>query len=282
MKRALLACLLLALLPGCAQVAEATRPATEAIGKVLLTPEQEKQLGEQLSVQVQQQEKVLQQPEVQSYVDRVGRQVLSSISDKQRRQLQYSFTVLDNPETVNAFALPAGYIYVYSGLLRAVQSEAELASVLAHEIAHVVADHPSQQLASAVGLQALEQLALGKNPGLVAQLGATIAAQGYLAANTREQEQEADTLGLGFLAGSGYDPQAMPRFFNELASMSKSNPNFVESFFATHPAPAERAQRLEALIQKEGLGPGREAIVGDLGQIQAQVGGGTKVGQAAP
>ncbi len=276
----LLACLALVALAGCAQVAEATRPVTEAVGGILLSPEEEKRLGDELARQVEQEEQVLQNKEVQDYVERVGRKILDAVPDDQRR-FDYTFTVLDDPETVNAFALPGGHIYVMSGLIRAVDNEAELASVLGHEVAHVVADHPAQQLAALVGLQTLAALALGNDPALLAQLAAQIAAQGYIAAHTREQEQEADTLGVGYLARAGYAPQAMAQFFAELDQMQGQSPGFVQKFFATHPAPGERAQRLDQVIEQQGLGPGQESIVGGFEQVQSAVGGASKTGAAS-
>ncbi|MGI5865601.1 MAG: M48 family metallopeptidase [Myxococcales bacterium] len=272
----LLVCLGLMAL-GCTQVAQATRPVTETVGSILLSPEEEKRLGDELARQVEEEEQVLQNQEVQDYIDQVGRRILDAVPDDEQR-FDYTFTVLDDPGTVNAFALPGGHIYVMSGLIRAVDNEAELASVLAHEVAHVVADHPSQQLAAQVGLQTLAALALGNDPALLAQLAAQIAAQGYIAAHTREQEQEADTLGVGYLARAGYAPQAMAQFFSELDQMQGQSPGFVQKFFSTHPAPGERAQAIDELIQQQGLGPGQDSIVGGFEQVQSAVGGASKTG----
>ncbi|HSP76920.1 MAG TPA: M48 family metalloprotease, partial [Myxococcaceae bacterium] len=183
----------------------------------------------------------------------------------------FRFTVLDNPDNVNAFALPGGHIFIYSGLIRAADSEAELASVLAHEVAHVTAGHPSDLLAAQVGLGTLQQLALGRNPGMLAQLGSAIASQGYLSAYTRDQEQEADKRGLQFLSQAGYEPSAMARFFQELANMRNTQPGLVSAFFSTHPAPGQRAERVASLIQSRGYGPGRQAILGGFEQIQARI-----------
>jgi len=259
-------------LAGCAEVAQATRPATEAVGRLLLSPEEEKRIGDQLSAQVRQQEGVVQDPEVQAYLREVGQVMVQAVPEKDRR-FDYTFTVLDAPDSVNAFALPGGHIFVNSGLLKAVDSEAELASVLGHEIAHITLDHPSQQLAAQVGLGTLQQLALGSDPALVAQLGSAIVAQGYLAAHSREAERDADRIGLSYLTAANYSPAAMPRFFSQLAAMNRSDPNFVQDFFATHPAPGERATTLEAMIAEQHLAPGRQQIVGNLPQMQQRLGG---------
>jgi predicted Zn-dependent protease len=279
MKRLLVASLVAALLGGCSWVSSATRKPTEALGGLLLSPEDERRLGAQLSAQVKQEEQVLDDPEVQQYVQRVGQHVAAAIPEDERL-FEFEFTVLDTPETVNAFALPGGHIFVNSGLIRAVGSEAELASVLAHEVAHVTLEHPSQQLAAQVGVSTLAQLALGNDPGLLQQLASGIAAQGYLAAHSRDAEAEADETGLGYLAAAGYSPKAMPRFFDELSQMARTQPNVVSNFFATHPAPGDRSADLQRMIRERGYGPGRTSIIGPIDRIQAQVPTGPKVGQA--
>ncbi|WP_257462301.1 M48 family metallopeptidase [Archangium lipolyticum] len=258
---------------GCASLASATRPATRAIGELVLSPQDEMRLGSQLAAQVRQQEKVLDDPQVQSYVNALGQRLVSQ-APRQERPFDFHFTVIDAPDNVNAFALPGGHIFVYSGLLRAASNEAELAAVLGHEVAHVTSGHARQQLASQVGLGTLQQLLLGDNPHALAQLGSAIAAQGYLAAYTRGMESEADKRGLLYLDQSGYDPAAMARFFGKLDKLQGSRPNFVSSFFATHPNPGARAREVSSLIESRGYGGGQEAIVSsEFQNIQARVGG---------
>lgn len=258
---------------GCSWVAQTTSKATEAVGRALLSPAQEKQLGAELAAQVRQETPQSKDPVVQQYVDSVATKVLATVPEKKRQEFRFTFDVIDAPNDVNAFALPGGHIFVMSGLLEAVDSEAELAGVLSHEVAHVVAGHPSQQLAAQVGVQTLGAIALGGNPGLIQQLAASIVATGYLAAHTREMEEEADTLGVQFLASAGYDPRGMSSFFAELARLQKSSPNFVERFVSTHPAPAERSRRVSALIAEKRLAGGQQTLVGGLDQVQQRVQG---------
>jgi beta-barrel assembly-enhancing protease len=275
MRPLVLASALLALLlgSGCAALASATRPATRAIGELVLSPQDEMRLGNQLAAQVRQQEKVLEDPQVQSYVNTLGQRLVAQVPRKER-PFDFHFTVIDAPDNVNAFALPGGHIFVYSGLIRAASNEAELASVLGHEVAHVTSGHARQQLASQVGLGTLQQLLLGNDPHALAQLGSAVVAQGYLAAYTRGMESEADKRGLLYLDHAGYDPAAMARFFNKLDNLEKSKPNFVSSFFATHPNPGARAREVSSLIESRGYGGGQEAIVSsDFQNIQARVGG---------
>ncbi|QRN96197.1 M48 family metalloprotease [Archangium violaceum] len=275
MRPLVLASALLALLlgSGCASLASATRPATRAIGELVLSPQDELRIGNQLASQVRQQEKVLEDPQVQSYVNTLGQRLVAQVPGKER-PFDFHFTVIDAPDNVNAFALPGGHIFVYSGLIRAASNEAELASVLGHEVAHVASGHARQQLASQVGLGTLQQLLLGNDPHVLAQLGSAIASQGYLAAYTRGMESEADKRGLQYLDTAGYDPAAMARFFDKLGKLEGSKPNFVSSFFATHPNPGARAREVSSLIESRGYGGGQEAIVSsDFQNIQARVGG---------
>ncbi|WP_373048785.1 M48 family metallopeptidase [Vulgatibacter sp.] len=253
--------LFLALLgTGCGWIADVTRAPAQAVGNLLLSQEQEAALGNQLATQIRQQEQVAPEPQAQQCIDRIGRTLLAELGDEP--QFDYTFTVLEGPDVVNAFAIPGGHIYVYSGLVLAAEDESELASVLGHEIGHVKAGHVSDQLAAELGLQTLGALALGNNPGMVAQLATGIAAQGYLAAYSRDAEEEADTIGLRLLTGAGYDPHGMVRFFRELEEIQGSNPNFVEAFFATHPAPGARADRLARLIDDRGYATGGSEAVG--------------------
>lgn len=258
------------LLGACAQVATATRAPTEALGKLLLSPEDERAIGAQLASEVRQQENVLDDPEVQRYVTEVGKKIVAAVPEKERR-FPFEIAVIDEPKTVNAFALPGGYLFIYSGLIRAADDEAELASVLAHEVAHVTLGHASQQLAAQVGTQTLAGIALGRDPGLVAQLAAGIAAQGYLAAYSRMDESEADATGLSYLSRAGYDPQAMARFFEKLQGMDQGRNNPVATFFSSHPSPKDRVTTIERLIKERGYRGGKKSIVGGFEQIKGRL-----------
>lgn len=260
-------------LHGCAQVATATQKPTAALGKLLLSPEDEKAIGDQLAAQVRQQEKILDDQEVQRYVGEVGARIVAAVPKDQQR-FPFDFTVIDSPDTVNAFALPGGHLFVYSGLIAAADNEAELAAVLGHEVAHVTLGHASQQLAAQVGTQTLAGLAVGTYPGLITELAAAIAAQGYMAAYSRMDERQADETGLGYLAGANYTPQAMASFFQKLQSMDRSDHNAVAAFFASHPSPKDRVAEIETLIRERGYSGGRTSVVGGFQPIRNRLGGG--------
>jgi len=260
----------LCLFAACSHVAAATREPATALGKLLLSPEDEAAIGEQLAAQVEQQEKILDDEETQRFVREVGARIADAVPEGERR-FPFQIQVIDSPGTVNAFALPGGYLYIYSGLIAAAESEAELASVLGHEVAHVTLGHASQQLAAQVGTEALAALALGNDPGLVAQLAAGIAAQGYLAAYSRMDEEAADSTGLGYLAGAGYEAEAMASFFRKLQRMESSDRNAVAAFFASHPAPKDRVEAIERMIRERGYEGGRSSIVGGLDGVKSRL-----------
>jgi len=268
--------LVLATATGCATASKGSA----ALGQALLPTSEEVKLGNQLAAQVNQEEKILNNDTVQRYVDQVGQRVAKVAPDK-RKGIRYQFTVVDDPRQVNAFALPGGHMYVYSGLIAAAGSEAELASVLAHEVGHVNARHAAQSLGAQFGLQTLASLALGQNPGQIQQLGAAIAAQGYLMRNSRDMEREADERGLDYLRRAGYDTSAMPAFFRRLEKLAGSNPSFIQAFFASHPAPGERATTLSKEIQRKRLSGGKKEIVGSFSSIQSQLGS-SKSGTTKP
>jgi len=244
--RLLIAALLgVVLLAGCA-----TNPATGRSDFVLMSEDKEIALGREFNVEVLNQERVLEDPELSAYVQRVGEQLAQA---SHRPNLIYRFTVLDSAD-VNAFALPGGYIYITRGLLAYLNSEAELAAVLGHEIGHVTARHAVRQysVATATGvLGAVVAAASGVQGAgdLTNILGATIV-RGY----GREQELEADRLGAEYVARSNYDPDAMLKvievlkdqeeFDAQLAKEEGREPRAYHGLFSTHPANDKRLQEV--------------------------------------
>lgn len=242
---AVAACLLLA---NCAQ-----NPVSGNPNFVTMSENQEVQVGRQEDVKVRQQYGVYDDKALQNYVNEVG-QRLAKVSH--RPGLHYSFTVVDSPE-INAFALPGGYIYITRGILSYLNSEAELAGVLGHEIGHVTARHSVQQLSAAtaasVGAAVLQifvpglQNAIGDN---AINLLGNVLLSGY----GREHELEADRLGAQYLARTGYDPQAMIKvvavlknqelFDAEVAKAEGRQPRAYHGVFASHPDADTRLQQV--------------------------------------
>ncbi|GAB6043517.1 M48 family metalloprotease [Endothiovibrio diazotrophicus] len=237
----------LGLLGGCA-----ANPVTGDSDLVLMSEQQELSLGRQGNAEVIKQYGEYADPELKAYVDRVGK---AMAAHSHRPGLIYRFTVLDSPE-VNAFALPGGYIYITRGLLALLDSEAELAAVLGHELGHVTARHAVRQHTSQVVTGLLGAvIAAGtgiRGAGDVANLVGTAVVRGY----GREHELEADRLGAEYLARDGYDPQAMIQVIRVLkgqeayerqrAEEEGREPNLYHGLFATHPDNDTRLQEVVA------------------------------------
>lgn len=244
--------LALLLLPGLAGLHGcATNPVTGSSDFVLMSEEQEIALGRQSHPQVLKESPAYTNAKLAAYVQRVGAKLAAH---SHRSDLIYRFTVIDSKD-VNAFALPGGYIYITRGLLAYLNSEAELAAVLGHEIGHVTARHSvrQQSASTASGLfGAVLAGVTGVNAaGDLANLAGTALVRGY----GREHELEADRLGAEYLARSDYDPQAMLRVIHVLkdqetfevqrAKEEGREPSVYHGLFSTHP---DNDQRLQEVI----------------------------------
>lgn len=233
-------------------VACATNPATGGRDLVLMSEESEIALGRELHPRVLKEQVPYDDPTLQAYVQRVGEGVAAA-SD--RNDLIYRFTVLDSPE-VNAFALPGGYIYINRGLLAYLDSEAELAAVLAHEIGHVTARHAVRQyttttLTGVVGAVVASQVGVQGAQDLANVVG-TAVVRGY----GRELELEADRFGAEYLTRAGYDPSAMmdvlrilksqELFERQLAAQEGREPRIYHGLFSSHP---DNDRRLQEVVQ---------------------------------
>ncbi len=254
-------------LAGCAGVQR--QDAEKTIAAVLISDEQETQLGLQVHEELKKQNtKFLADQEVGLYVERLSTQLTQQASKE--RQLNWRWFVIDDPKTVNAFATPGGRIYVYTGLLLAAENEAEVVGVLGHEIGHVVARHSARQLVAAKGLETVTAMALGKQPGEVAQLASALAAKGAMLAYGRSEETEADEYGARFSNAIGSNPQALMTFFQKLQAQSGAQPEFMV-WLSTHPSNTERINHLAAYIAERHLtatglgGPELKAIQKRLG-----------------
>ncbi|HOF39057.1 MAG TPA: M48 family metallopeptidase [Candidatus Hydrogenedentes bacterium] len=214
----------------------------------ILSTQQEIQLGKQLSAEVEKQEKVSKDAALQAYVSQIGAR-LGSVATRQ--DVQYSFTVIDNPDTVNAFALPGGHMYLYTGLLKICENEAELAGVMAHEIAHVAAHHHGEAMTKQFGFELLTQLVLGEQPSALAKIATGVFGQGMMSYYSRDNEREADALGMEFLYRAGYRPDGMVSFMQKLiAEEQRSGGGHPLPIFASHPPTQERLARLQNQLQR--------------------------------
>lgn len=251
----------------------ATNPVTGNPNFVTMSEAQEVSTGRSEDRKVREQYGVYDDPALQHYVNNIG-QRLAGVSH--RAGLQYQFLVVDSPE-VNAFALPGGYIYITRGILAYLNSEAELAAVLGHEIGHVTARHSVQQLSAAtaanVGAAVLQifvpQIRNSGGDALINTLGSAL-----LSGYGREHELEADRLGAEYLARTGYDPQAMIKvvgvlknqelFDAEVAKAEGREPRAYHGLFASHPDNDTRLQevvREAAKFKSAGNRIGREEFM---------------------
>ncbi|MEB3358957.1 MAG: M48 family metallopeptidase [Synechococcales bacterium] len=237
------------------------RNAVRLVQVANISNEEEVALGQQISEMILQQYDPYVNPQVNQYVDRVGQQLVAA-SD--RRDIPYTFRVLQSEE-INAFATPGGFIYVTTGLLRAADNEAQLASVLAHEIAHVNERHSIQALRRAVLAQGVAETA-GLDMNTLAQIGYQIAVD---LPWSREFEYEADRVGLGILTNAGYAPIALINFFEKLQDRP-----LPPEFLRTHPTSENRIEAIAAQIPPEIAYQG-QGLSGEVYQrnVSSQLGG---------
>ncbi len=243
--------LMTGLMTGCTsqRLARAQRTAAS----LLVSDQQEEQLGQQVKTELETKEKIkyVEDPAVVEYVRTLSTPILQA-ANRDRAGVKWKVNVIDDPKTVNAFATPGGYLYVYTGLLLAADNEAEVAGVMAHEAGHVVGRHSAQALMLQYGEQALIDAALGKNSGTVAKIAAGLAGNGVGLAFGRGNETEADDFGAKYTAAVGYDPHGLVTFFQKLAAKEGKTPA-VMKWLSTHPPSSERVQHLNQYISQNRL-----------------------------
>jgi predicted Zn-dependent protease len=230
---------------------------SQTAAELLISAEQENMLGAQLKTQLEMGAegmapiKYLQDPELRNYILGLANKVVA-LGKTDRPEFTWAVEVIDDPNTVNAFATPGGYLYVYTGLLRAAENEAEVIGVMGHEVGHQLARHFARRLVQTYTLQAILSVALGENPNLLAELGATVLAQGYLLSHSREAETESDEIGARLTSRAGYDPNGLVSFFAKLEAIQGQTPSVLK-YLMGHPPPSDRSQHVRDLIMREKL-----------------------------
>lgn len=211
----------------------------------IISPAQERRLGEDFMRKARQALPFLDDPEVDTYLQTLGQRLVARSDNPQQ---DFRFFVIADP-AVNAFAVPGGFVGVHTGLVLATQGEGELASVLAHEIAHVTQRHYPRMIAEAertnlpamAALLAAVLLAGSGHQGGEAAIALTTATMAQKGLNfTRAAEEEADRIGIGLLAASDFDPRAMPAFFERLQTLNRHNETNLPEFLRTHPVTTAR------------------------------------------
>jgi len=239
--------LTLAVLAGCAE-----NPVSGRTDFVMMSENQEIAVGRQNDALIKKQYRVYGSKSLHDYVNRVGQQLAKS---SHRPNLQYHFVVLDSPE-INAFSLPGGYVYITRGILAYMNSEADMAAVLGHELGHITARHGVRQQSAAqaasLGLT-IASIFIPELNTVGGQNASNLIGGALLSGYGREQELEADRLGAEYLARNGYDPQAIIRVIDTLKNQEAQNaeiakqegrePRSYHGLFATHPDNDTRLQQ---------------------------------------
>ncbi|MEA2173462.1 MAG: hypothetical protein QOD00_1054 [Blastocatellia bacterium] len=231
--------------------------------KMSTSTEKEVALGRQLAMEIDREAKFVDDPVITEYVNRVGQNIVLHSDAK----VPFTIKVIDSDE-VNAFALPGGFFYVNKGLLLAADNEAELAGVMAHEIAHVAARHAVENQAKANAMQygaIIGSIFLGGIPGMIFQNTAGLGMLAAFMKFSRGAEAEADKLGVQYLYAAGYDPSAMATLFEKLEAKNKKKPGFLSRAFASHPQPPDRRAASIALVAKF---PEREEYIVSTSEFQ--------------
>ena len=218
--------------------------------------EKEIALGKQLSIEVQRQAKMLEDPIISEYINRLT-QNLTRNSDV---KFPVSISVIDD-DVVNAFTLPGGYLFINTGLIRLSESESELASAISHELGHVAARHYVRQASrnNLINGATVPLIFLGGIPGIAARELATIGLPMGMFKFSRDFETEADMLGIQYLYKSGYDPTAAVDMFERVDATQQQHPGAVSQLFNTHPLTTDRIARTQKNIQQNL--PAREEYV---------------------
>jgi len=207
--------------------------------------EKEVAIGRQLAAEVDRSSKIISDPLIGEYVNRVAQNVVLHSDSK----VPFTIKVIDSQE-VNAFALPGGFLYVNRGLLEAADNEAEVAGVIAHEIAHVAARHGMEQASKGelFNYLSIPLIFFGGIGGYAIRQGLGLAVPLTFLKFSRGAEKEADRLGAQYMWAAGYDPNALITFFEKLQAKDKKKPGTLSKLFSTHPMTGDRIDEVRELI----------------------------------
>ena len=237
-----------------------------AVACAPLSVDQERSLGADFSRDFRRRADLVQNPAVTRYVSAIGERLLARAGPQ---PFTYRFNVVAREE-VNAFAAPAGHIYLYTGMLLKARNVSEVAGVIAHEIGHVARRHVANNFNRALATNILHQvgiaaaeIAVGPEAGRAAHTLGGMAAMGYLNTFSREAEHEADAFAVQLMFAAGYDPRGLTSFFE---AIREEGGRSAPSFLSSHPAPSARVANTRRMI--EGLPGGTPLQVHDRGELQ--------------
>jgi len=209
--------------------------------------EKEIALGKELAQEIERQAKIVDDPVIAEYVNRVGQNLVRNSDAK----VPFTIKVIDSDE-VNAFALPGGFFFVNTGLIMKAETEAELAGVMAHEIAHVAARHGTRQATrgTIANYAMIPLIFMGGWTGYGVRQAASVLIPMQFLQFSRGFEREADLLGLQYLYKTGYDPTAFVDFFERIQALEKRKPGTMAKVFSTHPMTDDRIKEAQKNIQE--------------------------------
>ncbi len=235
------------------------------------TIDDERKLGKEFYEKLEKSDVLIHDQRIDAYINRLGNKVLAQ---SEKAPFEFRFSVIKS-SAINAFATPGGYVYVNSGLITLVETESELASVLAHEIAHINKRHVASiiEKSQKVGIATLAAVLAGAFLGGGGELSAAVASFSLATATTlslkysREHEEEADRIGMSYLVSAGYDGKAMLDFLKLMRRYEFYSSN-IPSYFLTHPGTDERIGYIDALLHTTYTQKGSESIIGNLKRVQ--------------
>lgn len=235
-------------------------------GCATLSPMEEQELGDEAAAEISKELDFLRDRWVINYIDDIGREILEAAGPQ---PFEYRFHVVED-EALNAFALPAGYIYINTGVIMAADNVSELAGVMAHEVGHAALHHVAKNYHRQRNTGILVQLVSAALSIFVGGAGASggqmlgqLGAVAYVNSFTREAEEEADTFAVGALPRAGYDPTGLVTFFAKLQGVGGPH---IPAFLSSHPATADRMSHTSDLIRAADLPPGLK--ITDNGQLE--------------
>ena len=234
--------------------------ACSAIQSLNIFPvEQDVALGSEFALQLQNSPKdypVYNNPAVKNYItQKIFQPILQSPDVLYKNVFKYNLEIIKNDTILNAFAVPGGPVYVYTGLLKYLDSEAALARVLGHEIAHAERRHATNRMTKQMGIQMLTQLVLGQNPSQTAMIVSNLFTGMTLLANSRSDEDESDQVSMKYLQATKYYPGAVKFFFEKMRDDGKveKGGQGISVFLSTHPDPIARIASADQRLKTAGI-----------------------------
>jgi predicted Zn-dependent protease len=230
-------------------------------GGINLFPlDQDAQLGLQIDQEIQNnpaEYPILKNEAVRGYVQGIVNQIIQAPQIKYRGKFPYKVTIINDDKTLNAFATPGGYIYVYTGILKYLENEASLAGVLGHEIAHAEERHGTEHMSNQLGIEVLLAIALGNNPSKLAQMAGNAGELLTTLANSRSDETEADTRSFTYLQSTPWWPGAIKSFFEKLLQQGEGarTGGKLAEWTSTHPLPPDRVDHINQLLKDNKIPP---------------------------